>query len=963
MIGQTPDVTIVGAGMAGMTAALRLLEAGFSVKVIEASDTVGGKFGARYAKRGRHDFAWHVFADWCLNFWDVAQTIGLSKTEDFVPHAKHTLLRPDNGAPATTQRPRAATIWYVGSPEFFRRNAQSGLADWSDLFLFAYSHYALLCDQSLETEEFLNRVPVNGYVRSLPFVSDVAALLHNELLLRIWAIPSYLISARAYQTYLQLIAPFPYPAAPVMVLKKNFEDGFWQPFLRSLKRFGGQFELITDARLTGIQLAPQGDRIDEIVIRRGAEARVEKVNRLIVAIPPEAVVRLLSDPDSRALRERLPRLLNLAKLPSQQTSALTLYLKRRMDIPGVGEEPVSLIQNFEAMYDADTLSRRSGIASEYGLSLLEVSRMWGTDHPTVYTVLASDADALGPLDDDEACRRVMAELQRYIPFKNEDVDWEYTHFQSHTDERLFVNAVGSWENRLEVRLHSSTGTPLYQQVWRRHIRNLFFAGDYCRSQIDIVSLEGAAHTGIWAARAVSQIEIEGGKPAVRTVNEPRPPREWDREGARRYLGQLGRWVSFAEKRSRKLADEMRKAVQGHGSARWTAPTTVAAGQHRVAHIHTRGEAAMSEALSTFPGLATPIPVEEDRNRWFVHKYRDYRARVTLKPGAVVPIPMFFWDARALVLHGTADPDAVDAFLPSGLHAARDKEGKAAVDIWAPDYGGTTVGPIKVMFASIQVAPRITCPKSHKSLSHAWWWWYYGNSPINQQFKREVWGIGGSQLGVVETSYAERVKTARLLEDGQTAVRLKFAARSSLKWHIVSNANFDEIGAESDIGKRLAELSEQLVKQQEADELSKERYAPDKGAGTGGATAPTGGPSKPAGPAPLCFVSVAGRSTDDSENEVELVGAKLKGSAEPFMSIKFEDGKDEFHLKEGSVVEKRLSSVGFKEMSWDFYASYNGVVQIYDEKGSGVKPKSRDETRSERIGDRLLELIPALKPEK
>ena len=38
MTEQTHDVTIVGAGMAGMTAALHLLKAGFTVKVVEASE-------------------------------------------------------------------------------------------------------------------------------------------------------------------------------------------------------------------------------------------------------------------------------------------------------------------------------------------------------------------------------------------------------------------------------------------------------------------------------------------------------------------------------------------------------------------------------------------------------------------------------------------------------------------------------------------------------------------------------------------------------------------------------------------------------------------------------------------------------------------------------------------------------------------------------------------------------------
>jgi uncharacterized protein with NAD-binding domain and iron-sulfur cluster len=53
-----------------------------------------------------------------------------------------------------------------------------------------------------------------------------------------------------------------------------------------------------------------------------------------------------------------------------------------------------------------------------------------------------------------------------------------------------------------VRLTSSRHEPLVDQI-DKTISNLYLAGDYCRSQIDVASLEGAMHTGIWAAHALS----------------------------------------------------------------------------------------------------------------------------------------------------------------------------------------------------------------------------------------------------------------------------------------------------------------------------------------------------------------------------------------------------------------------------------------------------------------------------
>src|SRR5262252_2597919 len=311
----SPDVTIAGAGIAGMTAALRLLEAGYSVKVIDASPAIGGKFGSRPGRHGYYDFAWHVLSDWCLNFWDIAETIGLRKSEDFAPRPGAAFLRPYH---SRSSWPRIATVTQVGSPDTFWQNANAGLAHWSDVMLFTYSVYELLCDQSLDREEFLNRIAVNGYMRSLPHMSDVAALLHNELLFRIWAIPSYLISARAYQKHLQLIAPFVSSPTSILIMKKSFAEGFWAPFRAALARFGPRFTLVTGARLTGIRLGPGGHRVDQIVVRHDGDGapRAEKVDSLIVAIPPERLLEVLADVESTALRHALPRLLDISKLRS-----------------------------------------------------------------------------------------------------------------------------------------------------------------------------------------------------------------------------------------------------------------------------------------------------------------------------------------------------------------------------------------------------------------------------------------------------------------------------------------------------------------------------------------------------------------------------------------------------------------------------------------------------------------------
>ena len=972
MASHVADVTIVGAGIAGMAAALRLLEAGFSVKVIEAASNVGGKFGAVFAKQHYHDFAWHIFADWCRNFWDIVESIGLDRHRDFVARPTLTLLRPWQ---SRSRWPRAASVSHVGAPDFFWHNANSGVAHWSDVMLFTHSLYALLCDSTLDREEFLNRVTVNGYMRSLPHMSDVAALLHNELLLRIWAIPSYSISARSYQTHLRLVTPSNYRASPLVVMRRNFREAFWAPFIKKLESFGPRFTLATDTRLRGIRLAPQSRGVESIVVdvRGESPRRSEDVNQLIVAIPPAALFAVLSDPDSRALRDAQPGLLDVGKLPSQQTSALSLYLRRPIRVPGVGDEPIALIDDFEEIYAPATLAPRNGLASDYGLSLIDVGRLGGAEAGTVLSVLASDADALERLPDDEAARRLIEVLQRYLPFEDRDIDWTHTHFQGHRGERLFVNAVGSWEYRPEVRLHNSAGDIVRDQIWQ-DVPNLYLAGDFCRSQIDIVSIEGAIHTGLWAAHALSTRVREKTGSRAPAVREPTPPARWERaEGeARKVLDRLGPWAEVAARRSRAVSGEL-KAAARDDRARVQRPSLQtpppATNHHSPQSMDARshptevGGTSMSD-LSTHSGLLSP-PLPSMAADW-IDATRGDAVPVTLKSGAIVSVPLVMWDTQALVLYGTADADAVDRVLRHhGLRAVRveaahllreaPRSSRVAVQLWAPDYGGTSVGPIKAVFASIPVKPRQTCSIEHRSLVHVWWWWYYGNSVVNQEFKRDVWGVP-NDLSIVETSYRNDAKSVRLLEKGGIALRLHLAPRRAdliLIDDRAAGGNPARVKNQAEADKELQARSEALrtfaahKAMAEADDDHKvaRQFAKDH--------------PEPA----FRFVFVARREHDDGENDVSFIGSKLAGDR-PDGLITFrgekEGGQDECYRGAGTEVDKRLTEVDFQPVAWDFLTTYNGIVKMYDDKAR-AKVDRREQAEKE-LGRRLIEQL-GLKPKE
>ena len=474
------EVVIVGAGAAGMAAATRLLEQGFDVRLLEQNDFLGGKLGTHAAgeMHDPHEHCYHMYLNWYHNFWQLMEEIG-TRTK-WIP-------MPVIGCrkPGTTQTEPYLTN--AGSPWSVLANLTTGVASPADMFLYSYSMLDLL-GQPSGPDSRLEGTSVAGFLNSGGYGTAESMAISGRTLAEAFASPSVLSSSRSYQSLLKY--GFRQPSPSMWLLTENTETGIFKPWETHLeglaRRLGRRLTIERGRRVDSLRL--EGGRVVEATVskldvnpktRRGGreppqEAETIPVGDMILAVPPGSLGRLVN----REIFAVAPELANVRKLRSEPMISLDVYFRRR--IPGLTRSITLLLE------------------SRHNLSLLDNSQLWGNVGNTFLNVIASDADTLVEYSDDDIRDLLLQELSRFLQFKlgdlrlpadrrDDDIDYRRTHIQTNIGEELFVNQVGSWQ---------------YRPVSTCGIDNLFIAGDYCQSFVDVVTIEGAVVTGLLAAEAL-----------------------------------------------------------------------------------------------------------------------------------------------------------------------------------------------------------------------------------------------------------------------------------------------------------------------------------------------------------------------------------------------------------------------------------------------------------------------------
>lgn len=459
-------VAVVGGGLAGMTAALRLAQAGCAVTLYESSVRLGGKAGADYDTTDKEydDHGYHIFPMWYDNAWKLVDELGIRGNfvdcHDFLQLHNDKFPFPDFRA--LHDAAAFKNVW---------RNLTAGLLPFHETLLFFYSTVDL-ASFHLNEGRRLDQLSITGFLRSRFYGTERIANVYQDLMLKAISVPSHFVSAMTTKKVIMFWGNKPLPMH--CILNGNLQERFIDPFADKLVKH--DVKLRTRWKLERLQV--NGNRISGLLFENG---EVITADHVVLAIPPDCVARVCD----AAVYAACPTLGNLRNLRARPMASLNLHFSDQ--IQGIPAPHVNLAE------------------SRYGLTFIDVSQTWkrrdGSPHYTgsALNVIATDFTELEGVDEVTATQRIVEELQRHIPTIDPSKITR-AKMQHHLDAPLFMNDVGIWHFRPDALPKDAA-----HQI---ELANLVLAGDYCRSHVDLVSMEGAITTGLKAAESIRLAETQ-----------------------------------------------------------------------------------------------------------------------------------------------------------------------------------------------------------------------------------------------------------------------------------------------------------------------------------------------------------------------------------------------------------------------------------------------------------------------
>jgi hypothetical protein len=485
-VSAPPAAVVVGGGLAGLVAALRLAQGGCTVDLYEAAGRTGGKSGSDLLGDGEvppywSDHGYHVFPAWYTNTWALLDDLhirrNVARRQWFLELRRSRVIRLERGGWRLAVRHRPAGL----SPRT-----------------------ALIAIDLVATKDAdLVDVSLADFVRSRTYRGRSEAKEFAVICMKALGLPPEQVSARAFRTNMRLLIP-------VMVRRNwNAATGSLQerlicPIQDHLEAAGVRVH--TDARLVGLEAHGADSGLTVTALDFADGRRVDLDGRpVVLAVPYDAAWEVLK-PHAHRLPEELR---GVKDLKSAQLVALDVHLRGRL--AGFPRHCHVILEG-----------------SPHHLTVLDIRDLWTSGLPgegTVLQVVAAEVDTTGRTDD-AVVKGILDDLFEFFPWvdRKKEVVGVIPHLNA--TSRLFVNSRDSEADR--------------PRSDRLHGTNLLVAGDWCMNPISLACMEGAVVSGAQAAGVL--VGDHPDVPAPRLPKEGRSLKAKVAFWSLRYPIQAGGWL-------------------------------------------------------------------------------------------------------------------------------------------------------------------------------------------------------------------------------------------------------------------------------------------------------------------------------------------------------------------------------------------------------------------------------------
>jgi uncharacterized protein with NAD-binding domain and iron-sulfur cluster len=283
--------------------------------------------------------------------------------------------------------------------------------------------------------------------------------------------------------------------APDRVLNAPTNEAWIRPWVRHLRSLGVRFEI--GYRATALRMA--GGRVTEAVVRRDGRDHRVVADHFVCAMPAERAVKLWN----RKVLALDPELALIDELVTDWMVGIQFFLRRNAPLTAghmaYMDSPWALTSiNQQQFWDGRDLPRDYGDGSVKDILSVDVS-----DWDTPGIVFGKPAKRCSKA---EVAREVWEQLKASVNdggksrLRDEDlhsffldpgVRWSRRLRRNVNATPLLINTVGSWEKRPQA---------------KTAISNLFLAGDYVQTNIDLATMESANESARVAVNALLDAE-------------------------------------------------------------------------------------------------------------------------------------------------------------------------------------------------------------------------------------------------------------------------------------------------------------------------------------------------------------------------------------------------------------------------------------------------------------------------